>query len=517
MNPPAGTPKPPRADLPGESYAELRATLSRHGYSEREVLRRLGVEALPDILEGGFHETVPAETGDGLDALIHLFLLGRGIPRPRVVGLLGEAFLATGLAQELLRMSGTDERIFTTVTVQPSPPGSDDAWIVSDRVVPAPEASLPASRDLVYPTVAPSARAFVNFLPRKKCERFLEVCAGCGPAAVLAGGFAASVTASDIDARAVAFAEYNARLNEIAGFQGITASLYEGLRGEFDVIAAHPPFMPSAGPVEAYYGGGLDGTDLLRRLISELPGRLTPGGIFYAVAMIPEGDSCAVEDRVCQWLADGVAEHDVFFFPLHRRSLVEVAYEASAKLGKGTEAASRFRMTLLAMGHREFHYGALLVRRHSDREESIRVRRKLSPRTGWRELLWCVDWEIGRKDPKRLEAMMEAALRASPDLEVVVRHRAGAEGLEATSFSAVAHYPFEMESQLQGWMALLLGETHSGRDGNALFQFAKQSGWIHPEAPAAEFARLLSSFVSGGFLESEICPLPTSPAREEAE
>ena len=112
---------------------------------------------------------------------------------------------------------------------------------------------------------------------------------------------------------------------------------------------------------------------------------------------------------------------------------------------------------------------------------------------------------------------MGAPLAATPALEVLIRHRPGSEGLEPASFAAMTHYPFEMESQLQGWMALLLGEARGGRDGHALFQLAKDADWIHPETPPEEFARLVATFVSGGFLESEVCPLPTSPARGEAE
>lgn len=511
-------PAPPRTDCEEERYAELRAALSRSSYCEEDVLARLGVEALPDIFEGGFHQSITATVVDALDALIQLFLLGRGVAGTALTETLGAQFIESCLSQGLLRKREGTPRYFGTVSIQPSPLGSDGVWIVSDRVVPALDALLPASRDLVYPTVTPSARVFMQMLPRRECARFLEVCAGCGPAAVLASEFAAQVVASDIDLRAVAFCEYNARLNGIANFRGVTASLYEDLDGAFDVIAAHPPFMPSDGAVEVFYGGGVDGTDLLRQLIAGLPGRLTPGGLFYAVAMIPEGDACSVEERVCQWLGGAAPGHDVFFFPLHSRSLVEVAYEASAKLGKGMDAASLYRRTLLEMGHREFHYGALLLRRHlRDREEAIRVRRKLGPLTTWRELLWCVDWETMRKDASAAEAIFDAALRATPHLDVVVHHRAGAEGLEPTEFAAVTHYPFEMESQIQGWMAVLLGHADGRRSGRFLFDGAKVAGFIQPGTPPEEFARLLSSFVSGGFLESAICPLPISPFREEAE
>ncbi|MDZ7640280.1 MAG: methyltransferase [Bryobacterales bacterium] len=513
------TPPPPRADLAEEEYTELRAALSRSGYSEEAVLARLGVTALADIFEGGFHESISATVADAFDALIQLFLLGRGVFETALNETLGPRFIEICEGQGLLRRREGAQRFFGTVSIQPSPVEGDGVWIVSDRVVPAPEAMLPSSAQLVYPTVTPSAGVFLRLLPRRDCGRFVEVCAGCGPAAALAGDFATEVTASDIEGRAVAFCRYNARLNGIPGFRATEASLYEQLEGAFDVIAAHPPFMPSDGPVEVFYGGGLDGTDLLRQLIAGLPGKLTPGGLFYAVAMIPEGDAYPVEERVRQWLGEGASSHDVFFFPLYSRSLVEVAYEASAKLGKGMDAASRYRRTLVEMGHREFHYGAIVLRRHlrEGEEASIQVRRKLNERTAWRDLLWCIDWEALRKDVAQVDAMFDAPLTATPSLEVVVRHRAGTEGLEPTAFAAVTRSPFEMESQIQGWMAMLLGQADGKRSGRELFAAAKEAGFIHPETPRDEFARLLATFVSGGFLESALCPLPTSPPRAEAE
>jgi SAM-dependent methyltransferase len=510
-------PPPPRHDLTEDRYAALRAVFSRYGYEERSVLERVGAAALPDIFEGGFHESIRAEVDDGLDVLIHAFLLGRGLPRSVLEAKLGGEFVEACLAQGLLRDMTRQQRLFATVSIQPSMPENAGLWIVSDRVVPAPEALMPGGPDLVYPTVTPSAEVFLRFLPRRECARFLEVCAGCGPAATLAGEFAMQVVASDIDARAIHFARYNARLNETPSFRGVTASLYEDLSGEFDVIAAHPPYMPSDGPVEVFYGGGIDGSDLLRQLIAGLPGRLQPGGLFYSVAMIPEGDALSAEDRVRQWLGEGASQHDVFLFPVHERTLVEAAYEAAAKLGKGMDAVSRYRRTLLQMGHRRFVYGALMVRRHKGEERTIQVRRKIAERSSWRELLWCVDWESAIKDAPVGQALLESMISTSNELEVQVSHRAGQDGLKAVSFRAIARYPFEMESQIQGWMAMLLGMAGRPQPGVALMEAAKQEGLIHPETPAGEFARLLAMFVSGGFLESGLCPLPISPPRAEAE
>lgn len=501
-------PAVPRADLNAESYAQVRGVLARSGYSGADVLNYLGVEAIPDVFESGFFETVSRTVDTPLAALTHLFLIGRGVGLGQVEALLGSEFLEAGRAQGILLTRETYGLVYATVTIEPSLSGSEGVWLVSDRVIPVPEAGLPGFAEAVYPTVTPSAQLFVRLLPRREGGRFFEACAGCGPAAMIAGEFAEEVHAGDIDRRAVAFCAYNARLNDVGGFRAIEGSYYSNTDGAYDLIAAHPPYMPIDGAAEVFYSGGIDGTVLLRELIAQLPGKLKPGGLFYAVAMIPESAEIVVEARVREWLGEDAGHFDVFFFPLHTRSLIEVAYEATAKVGGGSAAASQYRRKLLEMGHREFHFGALLLRFHDGPEPTIQVRRKLSPRTTWEEVLWCVDWETGRKDAEQNAEFASGAVKASEDLEVVITHRVESTGLEPQRFQAITRYPFEMESEIQGWMAALLGQCDGTRSVLELFASAKEQGMIHPETPIAEFIRLLSMFVSGGFLESSICPLP---------
>lgn len=504
----SAVPAVPRVDLSAESYAQVRGVLARGGYSGADVLRYLGVEAIPDVFEGGFFETVSRTVDTPLAALTQLFLIGRGVELGRAEALLGNEFLKACYAQGIAFAHESSGLLYAAVTIEPSLSGSEGVWLVSDRVIPVPEAGLPGFAEAVYPTVTPSAQLFLRLLPRRECGRFFEACAGCGPAAMVAGRFADEVHAGDIDRRAVAFCAYNARLNDVGGFRAIEGSYYSNTDGAYDLIAAHPPYMPIDGAAEVFYSGGIDGTVLLRELISQLPGKLKPGGLFYAVAMIPESDAIAVEARVREWLGEDAGDFDVFFFPLHTRSLIEVAYEATAKVGGGSAAASQYRRKLLAMGHREFHFGALILRFHEGPEPTIQVRRKLSPRTTWQEILWCVDWDTGRKDAEQNAAFANAAVKASEDLEVVITHRAGSSGLEPRRFQAITRYPFEMESEIQGWMAVLLGQCDGSRSVLEIFASAKEQGMIHPETPVAEFIRLLSKFVSGGFLESSICPLP---------
>src|SRR5438105_5059791 len=73
--------------------------------------------------------------------------------------------------------------------------------------------------------------------------------------------------------------------------QVVHGDLLEGLEGPFDLIAANPPYVREGGrrgpqsevrdhePAAALFGD-TDGLGLIRRLITQAPARLRPGGYF---------------------------------------------------------------------------------------------------------------------------------------------------------------------------------------------------------------------------------------------
>jgi release factor glutamine methyltransferase len=115
-------------------------------------------------------------------------------------------------------------------------------------------------------------------------ERVLEIGAGLGLGAVLAARAGARVVATDLVPAAVDTIRANAALNGVA----IDARLGDGyapIAGErFDLIATNPPQMPTPPGRErrdataAADNGGVDGWELLDRLVAGAPGHLAPGG-----------------------------------------------------------------------------------------------------------------------------------------------------------------------------------------------------------------------------------------------
>ena len=139
---------------------------------------------------------------------------------------------------------------------------------VPDRVQPPKAGSLFFSRTL-------------SFRPG---ERVLEIGAGLGLAAVLAARAGASVVATDVVPDAVDAVRANAALNGVSVDARLGDCYAPAGDERFDLICANAPQMPTppgqhrADAVAAADNGGLDGWELLDRIIAGAPDHLKPGG-----------------------------------------------------------------------------------------------------------------------------------------------------------------------------------------------------------------------------------------------
>lgn len=174
----------------------------------------------------------------------------------------------------------------------------DDVLIASDwgelvGAIPGPDHVMP---------VGGATRTLAALAAYGADERVLDVGTGCGYHAILAALCGARVTATDVSARALGYARFNAALAgaEIDFRRG---SLLEPVRGprfdladavdsadslsaareRYDVVVSNPPFVITpeaarADGVRTYRDGGREGDSLLAELVGELRGVLAPGG-----------------------------------------------------------------------------------------------------------------------------------------------------------------------------------------------------------------------------------------------
>lgn len=132
----------------------------------------------------------------------------------------------------------------------------------------------------------PMARAAVERLPSRGIT--IDLCTGSGAVAKALRTMRphAHVVATDLDERAVACAASN----DVEVYLGdLFAPLPRQLQGVVDVVIGIVPYVPSSSmsmlPRDTFafesrwsYDGGEDGTDVLRRVITDSPQFLRPGG-----------------------------------------------------------------------------------------------------------------------------------------------------------------------------------------------------------------------------------------------
>ena len=114
---------------------------------------------------------------------------------------------------------------------------------------------------------------------RRRFQRSLDLCTGSGIQGLSVARRSEETVCTDINPRAVAMVQANARLNELHGVQAVHSDLFADVSGNFDCITANTPYVPRPPGGELPIGGGDIGIEFTLRLLREIPDRLTNDGI----------------------------------------------------------------------------------------------------------------------------------------------------------------------------------------------------------------------------------------------
>jgi HemK-related putative methylase len=271
------------------------------------------------------------------------------------------------------------------------------------------------------PVMGPGATTaqLLRAMPTAMPARVLDVGTGAGSLALAAAhAGATSVTAVDLDPRAVALTRWNARLNAL-NVTALQGDLLEPVRGQtFDLIVAQPPFVPQPPEVEAttYLHGGARGDELALRLLAALPDALAPGG--RAVVMMDSAPEGTALDRIRAALPDVPVQLSVVDSPGHNAHNLAVGYAAAADSTLGpiyADTARRYASHLAALGIDRVRHLLVVLRR---------------PHPG--DATWAVSVEPRDAVPydaaalQRLDSALAVATLAPRDLRT--RHLAPPEG-----------------------------------------------------------------------------------------
>lgn len=312
-----------RGDLSGYTVDALRELLGPVGLAALGRDQRLPAARWASAVRPGTPESGPA-------ALLSVFMLSRPVPRRLLEPALPRLGVDGAQRLGLLRAAGhgRDDLVRPLVDLQPyaatDAVGTAHWWIASD--LPARAGSGPLPTDHVL-GVGGASLMLAGSTIRRPVGRVLDLGTGCGVQALHAARHARHITATDVSARALRFAEFTWALNAVvdtvhpapdgAGLPpapgGATLSLRRGsllepVAGElFDLVVSNPPFVitPRGGqvPQYEYRDGGAVGDELVGRLVAGLGAVLAPGGVAHVLGNWEHRHGEPWQERVGAWLA----------------------------------------------------------------------------------------------------------------------------------------------------------------------------------------------------------------------
>ncbi len=280
-------PAPPSGRF--DDVGRLRAAIDAAGFTAPAVRKALHADA--DLLstpdEALVNERRLAEAPPALATLVRLFVLELPVAVDDVdLALAGPgagALVDLGLAAE------EDGLLRRTVRLVPH----DHLLIASDE----PGAG---GADQVPGVQRPSAM-LAALTVRGPVTAALDVATGCGIQALLTAPHAERVLATDVNERALAFAEFNAALNGIENVEFRAGSFFEPAAGErFGLVVCNPPYVISPETELVFRDSGLPGDTVSAGLVAELPTYLEEGAFGTILVSWIAGEDPTLRPRA--WL-----------------------------------------------------------------------------------------------------------------------------------------------------------------------------------------------------------------------
>jgi SAM-dependent methyltransferase len=501
---PRTTLSPPAADLPvrsgtPEQFARVRRFFHDVGFNDGAVCAVLKIPDMSRAIDASRDSLATASASAALLAAIDLFVFGAAIPAAEFRAACGEetyaAFVALSLIREKRNSAGA---IVCPVWLYPV----DGFVMASDRHDDADGGTFRPPEDAVFPALDAGTLKLLRLLPEARGADTLDLCGGCGIAALHFSRTARHAVTADITARSAYFAEFNGRLND-ADIESLRGDLYQPVTGRhFDVIAAHPPWVPSTGDAMVFRDGGEVGEAVIRRIIEGIPGHLRAGGTAVIVSLGRDATDAPYEGRVRGWLGESGNECDVIL-GVEKTLTIEDVIGSMRRLhlkddaGEANRIAARFR----SFGTDKFVYGALFIRRTGRPVTEPPLRLRMSSRATAADFERLFAWRAHRRGPGFRDWLMAAKPRLAAHLEVNVRHAVKEGALVAGTAMLSAEYAFSTALRSDAWTLPLISGFDGRRSVEQIFNQARKAKHVPGNFTLFRFLDFVALAIEQGFLD----------------
>jgi methylase of polypeptide subunit release factors len=493
-----------------EEFSRVRDCLRAIGFHERTVTAALQIRDM-DSIANVSASNLDRAADPALLVAIELLILGAPVEQDRLRGCFGETVLGDLAALSLIReATNRPGAVLCPVWLYPV----DGFLIASDRTRYPAGADLPIAADPVFPAHDAATLLFLRLLPQQGIDDALDLCGGSGVVALHLGRAGGRAATADIAARAGHFAAFNAALNGVA-VEVLQGDLYAPIAGrKFDLVSAHPPWVPSTGDGAVFRDGGATGEVVVERIFAGLPHHLRDGGTGIVISLGHDGRDGDYEVRVRRWLGEAGRDCDIIL-GVNRVISIDEMTESMRNLqlrgdaDKAAEVAARLRQH----GTQKFVHGAVFVRRTGIRVDEPPLRLHMAGDATAADFERIFALREQRRLPGFAAWLEQAQPRLSVRLETTYRHglRDGAVVPQSALFTA--RRPLVGRIQLEVWMARLIERLDGRTTVPTAFDAARQAGQTPEDFTLAAFIGLVGQMVERGILEVN---LPSDPAAQTA-
>jgi len=426
--------------------------------------------------------------------LVRLFVMDVPVSQAAASAALAPLLLQDAIALGIVSLGRS--QVHATVHLAPI-----DTGVFASDPNPANFAALPG--DFVM-GVADSTRLLEHMTLRRPVELALDLGTGCGYHAILAARHAAQVIATDVNPRALAYAEFNAQLNGVTNIEFRRGDMFAPVEGQtFDMIVTNPPFVISPDRSYVFRDAGRSGDDFTRDVVQALPRHLRPGGTAHLLANWIHEPGGSWSAPVEAWLAalhtDGWLLRKASYDPL------EYIYMWNQRLGwagdfqRYHQTVERWMRYFSALSIGAIAYGGVVLRRRSDERHGWTRADDLPDGPLDASLSGDLDRMLVMQD--RLEALDDAALldqsvafRPDNRLQQVMRWRDG--GFRVVEASLVRDVGLHTEAEVTPTLMQLFSLVDGRRPVRELL--APLAGDAASRADALSVVRQMLAY---GFLE----------------
>ena len=483
--------------LSAESSRCLRAFFEESGYTDQNLRKHLGAPELPSRQlrnEARLLDRTSALTT--LNVLLRWFWVGCAQKRDKIADTIPGEILALLLESGLIRADGNSlTPAAMLLHIDGFLVASDHASAIERR-----QAEL-----VLWPN--PTSKLLSRFAVRRHSRATLDLGTGSGILSLAAARFSDRVIATDLNARAVQCARFNARLNGVENIEAREGDCFAPVaEGRFDLILSNPPFFITPQADYLFCNNMMDLDGLCRRLLKEAPSHMNEGGLMEMLCEWAQISGQPWEERLAEWLEGTGCDAWVMKgltqnpeeYAQHR--IRDTSQDASHDAAAYAEYMDYYRRR----GVEAIHDGLIVLRR---REGQNFVRMEEVPSTPSGDLGELILSTFAAQDLLRERDSDEKLLTIRPRLAPHVRLEqicAATEGrwqAEALILRLTRGFPFHLDLQP------LVAEFLVTCDGTRTAAVAIQEFALKASAPedkvSAECLAMIRKLIERGFMVAE--------------